>query len=205
VRFLPCGSRALLVEVDGLPQVLSLFGSLQADPVAGVSRLVPGARTVLVSYDPAFTTAQRVRAALAERPLDHVPEAADGPVVEIEVCYDGPDLADVARLTGLTPAEVVARHCAGNYLAAFSGYAPGWAYLVGLDPSLHLPRRESPRTKVPAGSVAVAGELTGVYPGDAPGGWHLIGRTDVPMWDLDRDPPALLGVGSRVRFVEASG
>jgi len=204
VRFLSCGSRAVLVELDGLPQVLSLYASLRDDPLAGLSRLVPGARTVLVSYDPAVIDGEQVRAALSARPLSGVAAECSGSAVQIPVHYDGPDLAEVARLAGLPVAEVVSRHTAGEYLASFAGYAPGWCYLVGLDESLHLPRRASPRTRVPAGSVAVAGEFTGVYPGDAPGGWHLIGRTEATMWDVDREPPALLAVGARVRFVEAA-
>jgi len=203
VRYLPCGSSAVLAEVAGVPEVVSLYRSLRDDLPAGVTRLVPGARTVLVSYDPSVTSAERLGADLAARPLDSVVVDSPGPVVEIPVRYDGPDLAGVARLTGLTEGEVASRHAAGEYLAGFAGFAPGWCYLIGLDASLHLPRRQSPRTKVPAGSVAVAGEFTGVYPSDAPGGWHLIGSTDLPMWDLDRQPPALLAFGTRVRFVGA--
>lgn len=191
----------MLVELDGVAAVLALYAALRDDPVPGVTRMVPGARTVLVSFDAAATTGEQVRTAISGRPLTAA-SPTWGPTVTVPVRYDGPDLPDVARLTGLSAGEVVARHAAGRYVATFAGYVPGWSYLVGLDPSLHVPRRSSPRTKVPAGSVAVAGELTGVYPGDAPGGWHLIGRTDLPMWDLDRDPPALLAYGTQVSFVE---
>ena len=118
------------------------------------------------------------------------------------VRYDGPDLADVAELTGLDEAEVVARHTAGSYRSGFCGFAPGFAYLTGLDESLHVPRRDDPRTKVPAGSVGLADEFTAIYPRDSPGGWQLIGSTDITVWDLDRDPPALLVPGTPVRFVD---
>jgi KipI family sensor histidine kinase inhibitor len=120
--------------------------------------------------------------------------------VEIPVTYDGPDLAEVARLTGLPADEVVRRHAAAEYVVAFSGFAPGFGYLTGLPAELRVPRRDSPRTAVPAGSVAVAGEFTGVYPRRSPGGWQLLGRTDAVLWDPERDPPALLVPGTRVRF-----
>jgi KipI family sensor histidine kinase inhibitor len=121
--------------------------------------------------------------------------------VEIPVTYDGEDLGEVAALTGLSEAEVVARHQGASYRVAFCGFSPGFAYLTGLPRELHVPRRETPRTVVPAGSVAVAGDYASVYPRASPGGWRLLGRTDVPLWDLDRDPPALLRPGTRVRFV----
>ena len=116
--------------------------------------------------------------------------------------YDGEDLPDVARTTGLGQREVVERHLRAEYVVAFCGFAPGFAYLSGGDPALRVSRRNSPRTRVPAGSVGLADEFTGVYPRQMPGGWQLIARTDVVLWDLDRDPPALLPPGTRVRFVE---
>ena len=117
--------------------------------------------------------------------------------------YDGPDLAEVARLTGLGEDEVVAAHAGTPWRVAFGGFAPGFAYLVGGDPRLQVPRRDEPRTRVPAGAVGLAGEFSGVYPRESPGGWQLIGRTDAVMWDLDRDPPALLAAGLTVRFTQA--
>ena len=117
--------------------------------------------------------------------------------------YDGPDLAEVARLTGLGEDEIVAAHTGTLWRVAFGGFAPGFAYLVGGDPRLQVPRRDEPRTKVPAGAVGLAGEFSGIYPRESPGGWRLIGRTDVAMWDLDRDAPALLAAGSTVQFVRA--
>ncbi len=117
--------------------------------------------------------------------------------------YDGPDLGDVARLTGLREGEVVAAHTGTEWRVAFGGFAPGFAYLMGGDPRLWVPRRESPRTRVPVGAVGLAGEFSGIYPRESPGGWQLIGRTELPMWDLDRDPPALLAAGTTVRFTRA--
>ncbi len=128
--------------------------------------------------------------------------AADSPAtVTIPVRYDGPDLDDLARLTGLTPAQIIGRHLQGQHRVAFCGFAPGFAYIAGLDPGLRVPRRDSPRTRVPAGAVAIADEFSGVYPRASPGGWHLIGQTDLAVFDLTRDPPALLVPGTPVRFV----
>jgi KipI family sensor histidine kinase inhibitor len=124
-------------------------------------------------------------------------------VLEIPVTYDGPDLADVARLTGLGEREVVEAHTGSTWRVAFGGFAPGFGYLVGGDPRLEVPRREESRTTVPAGAVGLAGTFSGVYPRESPGGWQLIGTTSAPMWDLDRDPPALLVPGAVVRFTEA--
>jgi KipI family sensor histidine kinase inhibitor len=123
--------------------------------------------------------------------------------VEVPVRYDGEDLPEVARLTGLEPEEVVRRHTAPLYTVAFLGFSPGFPYLVGLDPALAVPRRDSPRTSIPAGSVGLAGDQTGIYPTASPGGWRLIGRTEVILFDPGRDPPALLGPGDRLRFTVA--
>jgi len=189
----------VLIEVDDLETVMALHAALRRDPPPGVVDMVPAARTVLLVHDDTTTLsrlAERVRAS----PLEP-PEARGGEPVEIPVSYDGPDLAEVAQQTGLAEDEVVRRHAAGEYAVAFIGFAPGFAYLVGGDPALRVARRDTPRTKVPAGSVALAGEFTGVYPREAPGGWQLIGRTDATLWDLSRDPPALLPPGAPVRFV----
>jgi len=125
----------------------------------------------------------------------------DRAVVEIPVVYDGDDLDDVARATGLEPSDVIARHSGSSFRVDFCGFAPGFGYLRGLDPRLHLPRRATPRTRVPAGSVAIAAEFTAVYPRPSPGGWHLLGSTDRVMFDPDRSPPALFEPGVHVRFV----
>jgi KipI family sensor histidine kinase inhibitor len=121
-------------------------------------------------------------------------------IVDVPVIYDGPDLDEVAKLTRMRADEVVARHQAATYTVAFLGFSPGFAYLLGLDPALYVPRRSTPRPSVAAGSVAIAGELAGVYPRATPGGWRLLGRTRLAVWDLSRDPPALFAPGDHVRF-----
>ncbi len=202
-RFLPAGGDALLVELDDLPQTLALLASLQARPIVGVDELVPAARSILVHYRPSAVAPAALAADIAARPLDTAPRD-DGPRIEIPVAYDGEDLDDVARCLGLTRAEVVEAHTGADYAVAFVGFAPGFAYLAGGDARLaQVPRRSTPRTRVPAGSVALAGDFSAVYPKASPGGWQLIGVTDMPMWDLARAQPALLQPGSRVRFVDA--
>ena len=203
MRVRRCGSRAALVELDRIEDVLGLHAALREQPPAGTIQLVPAARTLLVEYDPARTAFDRIAADLAEvepHPAEHRP----GAEILVEVHYDGADLAEVAELTGLTEREVIDRHTAAGYEVAFCGFAPGFGYLTGLDPLLNLPRRTTPRTRVPAGAVGLAGEFTGVYPRESPGGWQLIGHTDLRIWDLHRDPPALFQPGTPVRFIEAA-
>ena len=198
MRLLPYGDRAVLVELAGPDEVRALHAAATGLP--GVVDLVPAERTLLVVSTPAALPG--VRAAVAG--LRPAPVPADaGPLVELAVAYDGEDLADVAAATGLAVEEVVARNAAGRYVVAFCGFAPGFAYLSGLDPALHLPRRATPRVRVPAGSVAVAAGWAAVYPRASPGGWHLLGRTSAVLFDVDRSPPALLAPGTRVRFVPA--
>ncbi len=208
VRVLRCGDRAVLVEVDGPAQVVALSAAVRAAPPAGVVEVVPAAQTLLLRYDPARTsydalTAAVTRAGTRLRDVAAGPAAAAPPaaVVEVPVRYDGEDLAEVAELTGVDAEEVVRRHTAADYTCAFCGFAPGFAYLTGLDPVLRVPRRASPRQAVPAGAVAVAGEYTAVYPRSSPGGWRILGTTDLAVWDLDRASPALIVPGARVRFV----
>jgi KipI family sensor histidine kinase inhibitor len=182
--------------------VLGLHAALAEAAVEGVVELVPAARTVLVAFDPGSTDAAAVGAAV--RGLACRPGAReDGPLVEVPVTYDGEDLDVVASLAGISREEVVRRHLEGAYVAAFCGFAPGFAYLDGLDPVLRVRRRDSPRTRVPAGSVAIADRFAAVYPRESPGGWQLLGRTSLTLWDVDDDPPARLVPGTRVRFVEA--
>jgi KipI family sensor histidine kinase inhibitor len=169
--------------------------------------VVPAATTVLVIIRDDGDIAS-VRSALS--PLAATALAATGPslgdgdpeTVEIGVRYDGPDIDDVAEMTGLSRDEVIQAHTGASWRVAFGGFAPGFAYLTGGDSRLQVPRRSEPRTTVPAGSVALAGEYSAVYPRSSPGGWQLIGHTDELIWDLDRDPPALLRPGTTVRFVE---
>jgi KipI family sensor histidine kinase inhibitor len=204
MRFLPAGHHGLLVECEDLAQVVTLHRVLDRARPAGVVDLVPAARTLLLAFDAGRTTHARLAAMVAGTDLDTAADETAAREVTIEVTYDGEDLADLAELTGIPAAEVVRRHQAPRYVVAFTGFSPGFAYIAGGDPALAVPRRPTPRTRVPAGSVALAGEFTGVYPREGPGGWQLIGRTDAPLWDLERDPPALLTPGTRVRFTEAS-
>jgi KipI family sensor histidine kinase inhibitor len=206
VQVLPYGDRALLVEVGDTGAVVAYVDALRTLELACVADVVPAARTVLVVAH-ATGDVPGLRQALA----DLAPEAAqhhaseEEDVIEIPVRYDGPDLGDVARLTGLSEQDVVAAHTGTEWRVAFGGFAPGFGYLVTDHQKLHVPRRDSARTAVPAGAVGLAGEYTGVYPRESPGGWQLIGTTDAPMWDLHRDPPALLRPGARVRFSDLGG
>jgi KipI family sensor histidine kinase inhibitor len=203
MRVLACGEHGALVEVADLPEVLGLYATLRRDPVDGVVELVPAARTLLVRFDPAVTGFDRIAAELGRRPVGPADDH-DRDEVTIEVRYDGEDLDEVAALTGLSAREVVERHVAGTYTSAFCGFAPGFAYLVGLDRDLWVPRRDSPRTRVPPGAVAIADEYAAVYPRESPGGWRIIGHSDAPVWDLERTPPTLLAPGTPVRFVEVT-
>lgn len=199
MRLRPVGRLGVIVEVEDLEAVHRLDAAVRAAALPGVVEVVPGYRTLLVttSSPRELVTAREALPSLNLPVLEQVrPRVAQVPVV-----YDGEDLAEVARLTGLSEAEVVRRHAATEYLVAFLGFAPGFPYLVGLDPALHVPRRVTPRTRVPAGSVGLAGAQTGVYPQPTPGGWQLIGRTDTVLFDVERDPPALLAAGDRLRFV----
>jgi KipI family sensor histidine kinase inhibitor len=200
---LRCGIEGALVELEGRDQVLALHASLRATPPDGMLELVPAARTLLVRFDRRRTGFARISEDIASAPPVATDDRAPAEVV-IPVRYDGADLVEVASATGLTRAEVVARHTAARYTVAFCGFAPGFAYITGLDPTLHLPRRATPRTAVPPGSVALADEYTGVYPRSSPGGWRLIGTSELSVWDLERDPPTILAPGSPVRF-EAVG
>ena len=192
-----CGTDAVLVEVESLGEVEAVRAAVAAADLPDVVELVPAARTVLVVTRPGGLPA--VRRVLAAADLVHHPDAVGAEVV-VEVRYDGPDLDLVAETAGLTTAEVVELHTGADYRVAFCGFAPGFAYLTGLPEPLRQPRLDSPRTKVPAGSVGVAGEFTAAYPRATPGGWRLIGRTDAPLFDPRRPTPALLTPGDRVRF-----
>ena len=202
MRLLPCGQTSLLVEVDGLDDVLALHAALEAAALPGVVDLVPAARTVLLRLDPAVTAVATVAAAVRRLPPAAPSAPRTGELVEVAVVYDGPDLQEVGALTGLGARGVVAAHTGQTWTVAFAGFAPGFGYLVGEDDRLHVPRRRDPRTRVPAGAVALAGGFGGVYPRASPGGWQLVGTTGARLWDVDREPPALLRPGVRVRFTE---
>ncbi len=200
MRILTASDRALLVEAADLDEAMRL--NLAWDGVPGVVERIPGARTVLVRFDPVRVSAAALADVLAATKADAAGAGAAREVT-VPVRYDGEDLAEVATLLGVSASDVVGRHLAADWQVAFSGFAPGFGYAVSGDALFDVPRRSSPRTRVPAGSVALAGHFTGVYPRESPGGWQLIGRTDAVMWDIDRDPPALLSPGTRVRFVRA--
>ena len=201
MRFLPVNLNALLVELDDLDQTLALLASLRRDPLAGIEELVPAARTLLVRFRPTVQSFAALVDAIAGRDVGGTAQRGDT-LVEIPVRYDGEDLAEVAGMLGTTPEDVVRRHTGSEYTVAFTGFAPGFGYLAGGDPSLAVPRRTTPRTRIPAGAVGLAGAFSGVYPQASPGGWQIIGTTPLAMWDIDRDPPALLQPGARVRFVD---
>ena len=194
------GDRALLIECDDVEGVLALAGMLRETRLPGVSDIVPGARTVLLHLE---AVAHRARARLKLEGMDLARAAghdAEPVEVVIEVVYDGEDLAEVSRRLNMDARDVVAAHTGTPWRVGFGGFAPGFAYLVGGDPRLAVPRRAEPRTRVPAGAVALAGEFSGIYPRESPGGWQIIGRTDAALWDADRAQPALLAPGMRVRF-----
>jgi KipI family sensor histidine kinase inhibitor len=199
MRVLPVTAGCVLVELADLGETLALLKAMHRDPIAGVGEIIPAARTLLVQFDPAEISLDALTDVLASRRGADI-EKGPGPLVEIPVRYDGEDLQEVAGLTGTTVDEVVRRHCGRDYLVAFTGFAPGFAYLADGDPRLAVPRRTSPRTHVPAGSVGLAGAFSGIYPKASPGGWQLIGNTPLTMFDLDRTPASLLQPGYRVRF-----
>lgn len=203
MRFLPVNRHAILVELTDLQQTLVLLSALQAEPIDGVQELVPAARTILVQFAPHIISAARLVRRIAACDLQGAVQRSDV-LVQIPVRYDGEDLAEVAEILGVSPEEVVRRHTGCEWSVAFTGFAPGFAYLSGGDPLFQVPRRATPRTKVPAGAVALAGTFSAVYPQASPGGWQIIGVTDAAMWDLTRDLPALLQPGYRVQFVDAA-
>ena len=212
----PCGDQAVIIDlltedaesVRGtvLDAVLALHRALIAQEVPGIIDMVPAAQTLLVTLDTARITPARF-AGIVDSLRLVPPSAARGhhcDPVEIPVLYDGPDLPGVAHLAGLTVAELVRAHTETVWTAAFGGFAPGFYYLVpqGGHPLPDIPRKDEPRTKIPSGAVALAGGFSAVYPQQSPGGWQLLGTTEIPMWDVDRWQPSLLQAGDTVRFVE---
>jgi len=204
VNVLAYGDRALLVELGDTATVVAWTDAVGQARLPGVEDLVPAAETLLVvCSEHADVAAVRQRLGGLHVEKGSAAPEQEGEVLRIPVSYDGPDLADVARLTGLDEDEVVEAHTGSTWRVAFGGFAPGFGYLVGGDPRLEVPRRDESRTRVPAGAVGLAGTFSGVYPRESPGGWQLIGTTAAPMWDVSRDPPALLVPGARVRFTVA--
>ncbi|MFD4726377.1 allophanate hydrolase subunit 1 [Streptomyces seoulensis] len=199
MRALPVGAHALLVEADSAEQARALHAELLRRRAAGslsAREIVPAARTVLL--DGVDDPVRRAAELTATEPPP-APETGSAPV-GLPVHYDGPDLAEVAAHWGVSVREVAEIHAGTEFTVAFCGFAPGFGYLTGLPEHRYVPRRATPRTAVPAGSVALAGPYTGVYPRSSPGGWLLIGRTDAVLWDTAREPAALLAPGTRVRF-----
>ena len=210
VRFLPAGDRALSVELGQTvdpavnARVRGLDRAVKREQLPGVVETVPSYRALLVYYEPETVSCAQLTAALAAlvRGLDGQ-AVPPGDLVELPVCYGGdlgPDLPFVAQHTGQTEQEVVALHSGPDYLVYLLGFTPGFPYLGGMDPRIAAPRLATPRVKIPAGSVGIAGQQTGVYPLDSPGGWQLIGRTPVRLYDPGREQPILLAPGDRVRF-----
>lgn len=194
------GDQALLLQFGSTADVLAWAAALRDAAIAGVLDIVPAARTVLLKLDgPGRQGAIRGRLRTLRVAPDAVATAPAEPTV-IDVVYDGADLADVAEHSGLTTAQVIDAHTASPWQVAFCGFAPGFAYLVGGDPRLAVPRRSEPRSSVPAGTVGLASEFTGIYPRRSPGGWQLIGHTEAVLWDIDRPNPALLAPGLWVQF-----
>ncbi len=199
----PFGEAALLVELGSPDRAQSLAASLRTHPLRGVVEAVPGLASVLVEVAPLGARPGALAPALRKRiaTLESVPPP--GRLHTIRVVYDGADLEEVASLSGQTPDDVVALHTGTELRVLFCGFAPGFAYLGDLPPALRVDRLPTPRTRTPAGSVAIAGRMSGIYPADLPGGWRVIGRTDVALFDPRRDPPVLLLPGDRVRFEPA--
>ncbi|MBG0771785.1 MAG: 5-oxoprolinase subunit PxpB [Anaerolineaceae bacterium] len=213
LRIVPVGEAAVLIEFGEIldsdinRQVYALDEWLGVAPLDGVITRVPGYCSILITYDPLKLTNSEMTAWLEER-LQSCPAANQRQPrqVVIPVHYggeDGPDLVNVAKIHRMTPEEVVHRHMAPVYTVGMMGFTPGFAYLMGLDPDLATPRLINPRTLVPAGVVGIAGEQTGVYPLESPGGWQLIGRTDLALFNPEQEPAFLLSPGDQVRFVAA--
>ena len=197
------GTRAVLAELSGTQDVLALQALLLESPLPGQQDVLAAAETVLVKAD-SPASARRIGALLLQLDLT-TPTHRDGGLVVLDTVYDGEDLAEVGTLTGLGADGVIAAHSGQIWTVAFAGFAPGFGYMVGENQALEVPRRSSPRTAVPAGSVALAGNYSAVYPRSSPGGWQLIGRTKAKMWDLDREQPALASPGHRVQFRAVRG
>ena len=207
IELAPLGDSAILVtlgrviEPNLTRRVHAHAAAVRAAMLAGVVDVVPAYASFAVHYDARLVAAPEMLAALRGALSAPAPVASgDGRLVRIPARYDGADLMAVAEAVRLPPEEVIARHLAVEYFVYMLGFAPGFAYLGDLDPALHLPRRESPRSRVPRGAIAIAGAQTAVYPHETPGGWHLIGSTDLSLFDARREQPALLRAGDRVKF-----
>jgi inhibitor of KinA len=219
MRIEPLGDSALLVRVveefhpeQSLDAVLRTVHRIELAAIPGVIELAPAYTTVGIFFDPARTAAFDELKTMVERALRQSlelerPRAGARSIIDVPVCYEAefaPDLAEVARHANLPEEEIVARHVAGSYRVTCVGFTPGFPFLTGLPAELATPRRPSPRKEIPAGAVAIGGSQTGIYPRKSPGGWHIIGRTPLQLFDVERDPPALFNAGDHVRFRKIS-
>jgi len=195
----PMGDGALLVETRDSAEAQNLRRALLAESPAGVKQLIPGYRSLLLVADPLVTDLDALATRLPELLRTPAPARA-AKFHEVPVSYGGEDLDVAAKLLGMSAEEVVRRHSAATYTVAFLGFAPGFPYLTGLDPKLEMPRLATPRTRTPEGAVAVAGEFTGIYPQATPGGWRVLGRVHLKLFDAAREPPTLFAPGDQVRF-----
>ncbi len=207
-RVKDAGDSALLLELDAVidpavnARAIAIAAALRADDIAGVRDVVSTFRSVAVYFDPLAVDAGVIRDAL-ERAAAAPGAVTSGRLVEVPVVYGGecgPDLEAVAAFSGLDAADVIGRHAGADYRVYMLGFLPGFAYLGTVPPEIAMPRRATPRLRVPAGSVGIAGRQTAVYPRESPGGWQLIGHTDAVLWDIDRTEPALLTPGMSVQF-----
>jgi KipI family sensor histidine kinase inhibitor len=195
------GDQALLLQFDSTAEVLAWAAALHEADLPGVLDVVAAAHTLLVKLDgPRYQNVVRHRLRKLQVSTDAIPAAPPEECTVIDVVYDGADLTEVADRAGLTTAQVINAHTATPWRVGFCGFAPGFAYLVGGDARLAVPRRSEPRSSVPAGAVGLADEFCGIYPRRSPGGWQLIGHTDAVLWDIDRPNPALLTPGMWVQF-----
>ena len=215
MHYAPLGDHAVLITLgDGISEAINrsvreASARIAAARIAGVTDIVPAFASVAVHYDPGPGRMQseivtELRMVLASQAPWDLPAPR---LVQIPVCYGGelgPDLEELAAAHDLTPSDVISLHSGAEYLVYMVGFMPGFAYLGGLPPELATPRRSSPRTNVPAGAVGIGGQQTGIYPLESPGGWNLIGRTPVAMFDIRREDPTLLASGDRVRFCQIS-
>jgi inhibitor of KinA len=209
IRFLPAGDTALVVEFgDRIDRelseaVLALAEKLQRSALKGVTETVPTFRSLLIQYDPLATSAAELTRAIEALGTNDATARRTSRLWHIPACYDAsyaPDIEDVAKRSGLSTDEVIARHSGATYHVYMIGFVPGYAYMGDLPKDLQLPRRENPRVRVPAGSIAIATTMTGIYPVESPGGWHLIGASAVRLFDATRPQPSLFAPGDAVRF-----
>lgn len=211
IRFLRAGDAAMVAELgDAIDESINhrvqlLSAWLEDNPPVGVKEVLPTFRSVTIFYDPQVTSFQRLGKSIRHAKIDEaLSDAGQGRLVEIPCCYGGTygeDLPELARLKGLSEREIVSIHSQREYLVYMLGFLPGFVYLGGLDERIHAPRLETPRVRIPAGAVGIGGSQTGVYPLDSPGGWRLIGRTPLRMYDPQRAEPFLCQAGDRIRFV----